>query len=171
MAAPVDRDPGRALDFDLSVRIAAPPANVFAMLADVQEHVDTRRGAGGVKMAKSPDGATAPGTRWHEEVRLLPGVWMRVDSVARIVEAPYRLVEDFRSSWFRGQLAYTVEPADGGTLLRQRESLRLRDPLCLTAQIVDRMLRPRLLERLANIRDMVEATPRAGKPPERGVRR
>jgi hypothetical protein len=155
-AVPRDNSPGRPLTFDLSVTIRRPPAAVFTFLADVQEHEPIPRSAS-IRMTKIPAGPTAAGTRWHEQVRLVPGWWMRVDSVVTEINQPALLGMDFRSIWCTGHLTYTVEAIPEGSVLHQRETLLPRSPLRPLAARVDAGLRPRLLTRLAEIRDLLES--------------
>jgi hypothetical protein len=107
-------------------------------------------------MSKSPLGPTAEGTRWYERVRLAPGWWMSVDSVVTAIEEPELLGMDFRSAWFTGHLDYRIEPTPGGCLLRQHFVMRLPRPLQSWSARVDARLRPRLLDRLAEVRDAIE---------------
>jgi hypothetical protein len=153
---PTDHAPGTPLEFDLSVRVRRPASAVFALLADVQD-VEPLPRAAGVRMSKTPQGPTHEGTRWHEQVRVAPGVWMRIESRATHVQPPARLAMDFRSVWFTGHLDYRIEPTPGGCLLRQQETLVLRRPFTATEGKVDARLRARLLDRLADIRDVAEA--------------
>lgn len=155
-AEPSDDSPGGPLRFDLSVEVRRPPRDVFALLADVQEHVDSAPAAARVRMTKEPPGRTSVGTRWHEQVRVAPGCWMTVDTVATGVEEPVRLCLAFRSLWFTGRLTYTLEATADGTRLRQQETLRPRGPARRFAGSLDAGLRPRLLDRLAGIRDELE---------------
>jgi hypothetical protein len=150
--APCDERPGRPLAFDLSVAIGCPPAAVFAFLADVQEHTSA-----GVRMTKIPPGPTAAGTRWQEHVKLMPGWWMRVDSLVTEIGQPAVLGMDFRSIWCTGHLTYAIEAAPAGSILHQRETLLPRWPLRPLAAWVDAGLRPRLLTRLAEIQALLES--------------
>lgn len=152
--APRDLDP-TALRYDLEVAVGADPATVYAFLADVQDH--TGPPGSGVRMRKRPAGPTAVGTRWHEEVRLGPGLWMPVDSVATAVDPPALLEADFTSPFFTGWLSYRVEPATTGSTLRQRQVVRPRRSMRWLSRATDAALRPRLLDRLADIRDIVES--------------
>ncbi|MGE5289788.1 MAG: hypothetical protein ACM3ML_21890 [Micromonosporaceae bacterium] len=52
----------------------------------------------GIRMTKIPPGPTAAGTRWHEQVRLVPGLWMPVDSVVTEFGEPVLLGTNFRGS-------------------------------------------------------------------------
>jgi hypothetical protein len=153
---PRDDRPGRPLSFELSVAIGRPPPAVFAFLADVQEHEPIPRGAA-IRMTKIPPGPTAAGTRWQERVRLVPGWWMRVDSVVTEIGEPAVLGMDFRSIWCTGHLTYTIQATAQGSILHQRETLLPRWPLRPLAAWVDAGLRPRLLTRLADIRALLES--------------
>jgi hypothetical protein len=145
----------RGCRFDLSVAVARPPADVYAMVADVQDAEPLPRRPR-VRMVKEPPAPTAVGTVWHEAVRMAPGVWLRVDSVVTEARPPYRLGMDFRSRWFTGHLTYEIEPADGGSLLHQSEELlphRLVRPF---RRLIAHGLRPRLQQRLDDIKSVVE---------------
>lgn len=155
-AAPTDHGPEVPLEFDLSVPVRRPPAQVYALLAEVQDFVSRPRPTG-VRMSKTPPGTTHVGTRWHEQVRVAPGLWMRIDSTTTDASPPHALGMDFSSTWFVGRLDYEIREAPEGSVLRQRETMRLRGPLAPLALQVDRSLRPRLLDRLADIRDVAES--------------
>jgi hypothetical protein len=155
-AEPRDDSPGRPLSFELSVAIRRLPAEVFAFLADVQDHEPIPRRAA-VRMTKIPPGPTAAGTRWHEQVKLMPGWWMRVDSRVTQIDEPAVLGMDFRSIWCTGHLAYTIQATPQGSILHQRETLLPRWPLRPLGAWVDAGLRPRLLTRLADIRALLES--------------
>jgi hypothetical protein len=141
--------------FDLSVAIRRPPPAVFALLADIQDAEPIPRSAA-VRMVKEPAGPTAAGTCWHEWVRVAPGCWLHTESVVSDVREPYQLGMDFRSLWFTGHLAYDIEPAAGGSILHNRETVRLRALLRWLGPFVERTMRPRLLERLADIGAILE---------------
>ena len=70
--------------FDLSVMIRRLAAELFALVADIQDAEPlTRRAA--LRMEKDPSGPTAVGTRWHEAVQIAPGCWLHIESIASIV--------------------------------------------------------------------------------------
>lgn len=110
-------------------------------------------------MSKTPSGPTRAGTLWHEQVRLAPGLWMRIKSTATEATPPRRLGMDSASAWFTGHLDYEVEDSPSGSLLHQRETLRMRHPLRGLGPRMDPPLRSRLLERLADMRDAIEQFP------------
>jgi hypothetical protein len=64
---------------------------------------------------------------------------------------------DFSSLWFTGHLDYRIEPTPDGCVLRQQERLALRPPFTVAEEQVDAALRARVLDRLADIRDVAEA--------------
>lgn len=147
-----------AATFDLAVRVARPPEQVFGWLTDIQDHEPLPARAR-VRMVKEPPGPTRVGTRWHERVRMPGGWWLRVESVVTAVEEPRRLEMDFRNAGFSGHLAYLLAPAPGGTLLRQRETLRLRALVRPFATSVERSLGTHLVQRLDDVRAALEAAP------------
>ncbi|MGZ8437576.1 MAG: SRPBCC family protein [Candidatus Limnocylindrales bacterium] len=110
---------------DISVAIHSPLEDVFALLADIQEHIHTP-GSPIPEMEKIPPEPTRVGTRWREVVRLAPFLTMTV--VTRVVacDPPRRLASVFREPGMRGQIEYLLEPHEDGTLLRQRELIRAR---------------------------------------------
>ena len=152
---PTDDAPGTPLTFDLSIPIARSPSTVWSLLADIQDLEPIPR-ASGVRMEKEPVGPTRVGTRWHEQVRMAPGVWMRIESTVTDARPPDALGMDFRTRWFTGHLDYAIEQTPSGSRLHQREVLTLRGPGPVRATWVDARLRPRLLDRLAEIRDTAQ---------------
>ena len=154
-AEPQDLAPGRPLEFDLAVEIRRPPEVVYAFLAAKEQHPQPP-GSPVLRLDRLTPGPAQVGTRWIEVVRVGPGMSMTVRSHADQVEPGIALGERFTSSWFTGRLAYTLEPIRAGTRLRQQETLRPRGPLASLAGPIDAALRPRLLDRLADIRDLLE---------------
>lgn len=144
--------------FDLSVAIKRPPRTVFALLTDIQDAEPIPRSAA-VRMTKEPTGPTKAGTRWHEWVRVAPRCWMHIESVATLVEEPYLLAMDFESRWLTGHLAYEIEPAAEGSILHQRETVRPRALQRWSSPVIERRMRPRLTERLEDIKNILEAGP------------
>jgi uncharacterized protein YndB with AHSA1/START domain len=135
--------------------IRRPPSEVFALLADIQQAEPLPRRAV-VRMGKGPAGQTAVGTRWHEAVRLAPGCWFRIECIVTELEPPRRLGMDFSTRWFGGHLSYEIEPAPGGSILHHRETLRPRALLPWLPAIIAPRLRMHVVERLADIRDLLE---------------
>jgi uncharacterized protein YndB with AHSA1/START domain len=107
-------------------------------------------------MEEDAAGQAALGTRWHEAVRLAPGCWFRIKSIVTELEPPTRLVMDFSTRWFGGDLSYEIEPTPDGCILHHRETLRPRAVLPWLPAIIATRLRPHLVERLADIRDLLE---------------
>jgi hypothetical protein len=147
--------PGRGELIDLAVPLRCPPAAAFALLADVQDSEPLPRRAT-VRMVKDPPGPTTVGTRWHERVRLAPGVWLPVENVVTDVSPPARLGLDFTAPGFGGHLDYRVEPTADGCVLHHREVLRTVPPLRRLGPALARSRRRHVAERLADIRFLLE---------------
>ncbi len=141
--------------FDLAVGIARPCSDVFALLADVQDVEPIPRRAT-VRMTKAPSGATTVGTRWDERVRLAPGLWLHIRSTVTGVEPPHRLGMQFTTAFFTGHLTYLVEPSPTGSVLHQRETLRPRWWVRPVGSLIGRRLAPRLAQRLADLKEVLE---------------
>ncbi|MDP9883149.1 hypothetical protein J2W21_000639 [Sinomonas atrocyanea] len=142
-------------EFVASVAIGRPATEVYAFLADVQDAKPLPRRPR-VWMVKEPDGPTGAGTRWHERVGVLPGVWMRVESVVTEADEPIRLGMDFRSPWFAGHTVYELTPTFGGCVLRHREGIRPIPPLAVLCAVLGRSRRQHVEERLADIKAVLE---------------
>lgn len=107
-------------------------------------------------MVKEPSGPTAVGTRWHERVRLAPGLWLHVESVVTEISEPSRLGMDFHSNWFTGHLTYVIKADAGGSLLRQLETLYPRGPMLWLERIIEPYLGRQLVRRVQDIRQLLE---------------
>lgn len=142
--------------FDLSVMIRRPAAEVFALLADIQDAEPLPRRAT-LRMEKDPSGPTAVGTRWHEEVSIAPGCWLQIENIVTEMEPPARLGIDFTTRWFGGHLTYEIETTQDGCILHHRETLRPRALLPWLPAVIAPRLRPHVAERLADIRAFLES--------------
>ncbi|MGS2808494.1 SRPBCC family protein [Nocardia sp. MW-W600-9] len=142
-------------NFDLAVVIRRSPAAVFAFLADIQDFEPIPRRAT-VRLVKEPVGPTTPGTRWHEWVTVARGCRLHIENAVSEVWEPHRLRIEFHSAWFAGHLTYDLEPTAEGTILHHRETLRPRTLLRWLTPWIERRLRPHLVERLADIKTILE---------------
>jgi hypothetical protein len=145
------------LDLDLAIAIRHPPFVVFEHLADLQDSGDHSPSSAVPELEKIPPGPTVVGTRWREVVPMVPGVRMTVWSQATDVDPDLQLEETFVSSWTDGTLEYTVSATGDGTLLRQPETLTPKGPLRLLDFPIAAMLRPALVKRPEETRDLLEA--------------
>lgn len=143
--------------FDLSVAIRRPPPTVFALLADIQDAEPIPRSAA-IRMVKEPTGPTTIGTRWHEAVKVAPLCWFHVESVVSQVHEPDQLGMDFQSRWLTGHLTYDVESAPDGSILHHRETVRPRGLLRWLSPLIEHRMRPRIIERLEDIKQILEAS-------------
>lgn len=66
---------------------------------------------------------------------------------------------DLEGRWFTGHLPYDIEPASEGSLLHQRETVRPRALLRWLSPFIEGRMRPRLMERLGDIKEILEAEP------------
>ena len=142
------------MDYDLSVTVRRPPDAVYATLADIQRYIDPDSPV--AVMEKIPAGPTTVGTRWREVIRLGPFLTMTMWSEVTAIEPDRRLEERFRGPWITGRLVYSIEPDDGGCVLRQQQTITPHGLLRLLAGPMDRMFRPRVTARLEAIRDGLE---------------
>ncbi len=155
--APVqDLAPDRLLEYDIAGVIRRDPADVYHLLAH-KERYALEPGSPIAALDRLDPGETRVGTRWVEVVPLLPGVRLTIRSMADRVVPGAALEERFTSALFTGRLAYELQAVPEGTRLRQRQSLRLRSPLGVFAPLVDRAFRARVIARMAEIRDVLEA--------------
>jgi len=142
------------VDFDESVLIARPAADVFALLADVQDCLEP--GSPVLEMEKIPPGPTRVGTRWREVVRIGPWHTMTMWSDVTAVEPDRLLAVRFRGGGMEGTLSYEITPEDGVTTLRQRQTVVAVGWLRPLGWLMSRMLWPRVRDRLNGIRDDLE---------------
>ena len=142
------------MDVDISVTIRRSPDVVYAVLADIQRYVSP--GSPVPEMEKFPPGPTAVATRWREVVRVAPFLTMTIWSEVTAIEPDRRLEERFRGPGMTGSLVYTIEPNEGGCVLRQQQTVTPHGPLRLVAGRMDRMFRSRVTARLEAIRDGIE---------------
>ncbi len=149
------------MDYDISVDIRRPPEAVYAMLADIQRYIPGP-GSPVPEMEKIPPGPTAVGTRWREVVRLAPFLTMTMWTEVAAIEPDRCLESTFHGPWMTGWIRYSIEPSDGGSVLRQQETLTPHGPLRFVAGTMDRMLRPQLVARLESIRDRLDSAASTG---------
>jgi hypothetical protein len=107
-------------------------------------------------MVKDPAGPTIVGTHWHERVRLMPAVWLSIESIVTEADYPHRLSMDFHSHWFAGQLTYEIEPAGPASVLHQRETLRPGRPMLWLQRSIKPYLTRQVLRRLQDIKHILE---------------
>jgi hypothetical protein len=137
---------------------------VFTLLADIQDFEPIPRHAA-IRMVKEPTGPTASGTRWHEWVRLAPGCWFHTESVVSQFDPPHLLGLDFSSHWLNGHLTYEIDPSENGCILHHRETVRSHRLLRWMLPAIARSMRPRLLQRLVEIRQILESGSGGGLTP------
>ncbi|HET8561265.1 MAG TPA: SRPBCC family protein [Marmoricola sp.] len=142
---------------DVSVEIPLPAEVVWDFLADIQDAEPIPRRAV-LRMVKEPPGPTVAGTRWHEAVRFVPGLWLHVESVVTQASRPSLLAMTFHSRWWSGDLRYEITDRSGGCLLRHRETVLPHLLLRPLTGWIEHRLRSRVLERLRDIHDVLLAS-------------
>lgn len=143
------------MQFDLSIHINCPPQKVFAFLRDIDRH-PVEPGSLLISYEKLTPGPTRVGTRYLEIVRVSPFYCMRIQNTLTAFEPPELLAMVWDSGSMYGDLTYIFSPFDGGTILRQVESLHSRGFLALFAPFIRLSLGYMLKKRLKDIKCKLE---------------
>lgn len=147
--------------FDLSIRIARLPVDVFAFLRD-KDLFPQPAGSPVLALDKTTPGPAGVGTGYREVVQMLPLIRGEIRSRVTRFEPPRFLEEDFRGAGMSGHLAYEFVPHGEATLLVQRETLEPYGIARLFAGVIERSLATKLPERLESIRLILESGWQAG---------
>ena len=142
--------------FSRSTWINCPPSTVFAFLRDKDTHRQ-QPGSPVQVLERVTPGPVQAGSRFVEVVRIMPFVTSRIESTVTRCDPPTRLEERFVAPRMSGYLAYEFQLEEGGTRLIQRETLEYRGLLSLFEPLIERMLIPRIVERLAAIKVWLES--------------
>lgn len=143
------------MEFELSVFIKRPPADVYAFLRD-KDTYPQKEGSPVLLLEKTTPGSVRVGTRYREVVQMLPFYRGEILSEITRIEPNEWLEEDFHGAGMYGHLSYQFLPEDGGTRLIQRESLHCRGLLNLFQFAVRLALGGRLRWRLDGIKAVLE---------------
>ena len=143
------------MDFELSISIDRPPADVFAFLRDKDKYPQ-ESDSPVLLLEKTTPGPPGVGTRYHEVLQMLPFYRGAIDSEITRFEPDEFLEEDFEGLGMSGHLAYQFVPEGEGTRLIQRETLQYRGILRLLEPLIQRVLGRRLIERLEGIKEILE---------------
>jgi hypothetical protein len=143
------------MDFELSVFIKRPPADVYVFLRD-KDTYPQEENSPVVLLEKTTPGPVRVGTCYREVVQMLPFCRAEILSEITRLEPNKWLEEDFQGAGMHGHLSYQFLPEEGGTRLVQRESLQCRGLLKLCRSAVRAALDGRLRERLDDIKAVLE---------------
>lgn len=110
------------MNFEISIWIQRPPADVFAFLRD-KDLYPQENGSPVLVLEKTTPGQPGVGTRYSEVVQMLPFYRGEILSEITRYEPNEFLEEDFSGAGMKGHLAYQFLPENEGTLLIQRETL------------------------------------------------
>lgn len=135
------------MEFDGSVRIPAPPSQVYAVLADIQDRA-VHPGSPVELMEKEPQGPTRVGTRWREVVRVAPLLRITMRSEVTEAIADRALAMTFHGASMRGHLRYTLLEDGPDTVLHQQETMHAGGWLRPLDALLGRRLEARLQRRL-----------------------
>lgn len=144
------------MDFEFQATIARPQAEVFAFFRDVDEHAGQEGSVVPVYDKVTP-GPTGVGTRYHEVIRLLPGVTAEMWSEITTYQPERRLGYRFSGLGMDGELEYEFETAAQGTLVVQRQSLRPRGLLKLFSPLIQWSFARVAGKRLESIKNLLES--------------
>jgi hypothetical protein len=143
------------MEFERRIQINCKPLEVFNFLRD--KHLYPQKSSSPVLVLdKTTPGPVDEGTRYYEEVRMFPWLKGAIWSEITRFEPPRFLEERFWGTGMRGHVAYEIKPHTVGTLLIQRETLKLVGLLRLMDPIVKRLLLSNVEKRLIMIREVLE---------------
>jgi uncharacterized protein YndB with AHSA1/START domain len=145
-----------ALEFEFEAIIRRPPEDVFAFFRDVHRHAEKSRGLIPVLRKLSP-GPVNVGTRYHEEVRLLPFVRGRIETEVTELDPPRRLGCRFVAMGMCGELTYRCELVEGGTRLSQRQTLKTAGLMRLAAPAIRALFSRAASRRLQGIKEYLDS--------------
>ncbi len=142
--------------FELSILINRAPTDVFAFLRD-KDKFPQEEGSPVLVLEKTTPGPPGAGTCYREVVQMLPFYRGEILSEITRFEPNELLEEDFRGAGMSGRLAYHFIQEKDGTQLIQRETLQYRGILKLFEPIIRAILFRKLLERLEDIKAILES--------------
>jgi hypothetical protein len=156
------------MQFERSIWIDRPPADVLAFLRDKHTHPQAP-GSPVLLLEKTTPGPAGLGTCYREVVRFFPGFKGHILSRITRYEPPHVLEEEFAGAGMSGHLAYEFRAEASGTLLIQRQAIYYRGLLALLEPLLRLPLLPRIEQRLAAIKADLESPgelhlPWAGPP-------
>lgn len=144
------------MQFELSITINRPPADVFAFLRD-KERFDREEKSSVLILEKTTPGPAGVGTRHREVVQMLPFIQGDFLSVITRFDPDERLEEDFAGAGMKGHLTYLFEPIGDGTRLVQKETLIPLGMLKLLGPVIKVTLGRALEKRLGDIKQILES--------------
>ena len=143
------------MNFELSISINCTQEKVFIFLRDKDRHIQ-KRNSPVLVLDRITDLPVAVGTKYREVVKMLPFYRSEIFSTITRYEPYEYLEEDFYSKGMKGHLAYQFIDIDGSTKLVQRERIFFSFPINLLNPIIKKILHRKLLERLEEIKLVLE---------------
>jgi uncharacterized protein YndB with AHSA1/START domain len=145
-----------ALEFEFGAVIRRSPEDVFAFFRDVDRHAAMSRDLVPVYRKLTP-GPVRVGTRYHEEVQLLPLIRGKIENEVTELDPPRRLAYRFVALGMDGGLSYDLEPVEGGTRLKQRQRLCPAGPMRLAAPVIRAFFSRAVSRRLQGIQEYLDS--------------
>jgi len=146
------------MEFELTVKIDAPPEKVFRFLRD--KHLHQRSpGSAVLVLDKTSPGPVGVGTRYREVVRMLPWFDGQILSEIAEFEEDARITELFSGSNMNGELTYRFSPVGSGTRLIQRQRFEFHGWIRLMLPLIWLALAFQLRRRLRSIKRILEQEP------------
>jgi uncharacterized protein YndB with AHSA1/START domain len=145
-----------ALEFEFGAVIRRPPEDVFAFFRDVDRHAEKSKDLVPVYRKLTP-GPVDIGTRYHEEVRLLPLIRGKIENEVTELDPPRRLAYRFVALGMNGELTYDLQPVEEGTRLSQRQSLCPAGPMRLAAPAIRALFSRAVSRRLQGIKEYLDS--------------
>ena len=146
------------MNFELSISIKCTQEKVFTFLRDKDQHIQESNSPVLV-LDRITDLPIAVGTKYREVLKMLPFYRSEIFSTITRYEPYEYLEEDFYSKGMKGHLAYQFIDSDGSTKLIQREKIFFSFPINLLNFVIKKVLHRKLLERIEEIKTVLEAKP------------
>lgn len=142
--------------FEMLITIRRSPAEVFGFLRDKDKYTQ-KPGSPILVLEQTTPGPAGVGTRYREVVRMAPCIRGEILSVVTHFNPGERLEEDFEGAGMAGHLAYRFVAKDGGTVLTQHETVRMRGFIRVLEPAMKCMLSRQLRKRLETIKAVLES--------------
>ena len=141
--------------FEVGIWIDRTPELVFNFLRDIDQHPQ-EPGSPVIAYDKVTDGPASVGTRYQEVIRVGPIGNMQIISTLTHFAPPIRLEMDWDSGGMYGHLAYHLHIENGGTRLKQKETLYPRGLWVLMTPFLRLFFERILQNRLGDIKRQLE---------------
>lgn len=143
--------------FNLSITIRRSPHDVFRFLRDKDKYPQ-KPDSPVLLLEQTTPGPAGVGTRYREVVQMFPFIRGVILSTITDFQPGVCLEEDFEGAGMTGHLTYRFENEGDGTRLIQQETIHTKGIMRLLEPLMEKMLSPRLRERLEAIKSELESS-------------